>query len=293
MEAVTYPYALNERGERVGVGAPSGVPYRCIGCGGAMAARTRDFDGRQRPKHFAHRGQTDCTRDLILHTDTQRLVVESFNAKVADGLPYEVGAVCNDCLGTLWKKNMAVEGAVAIPERSVIPGTRSDVVILWQGTPQMIIEVVNTRGLSEDTERAYKGSGIPVVLVKIGGLQEPPPEIAERIIVSKQDCVPPAQCDRCHRALVNRWYPQQAWPSTYVPSRVGTSTCVNCGHDMRHPRPDGCILHSPWPSDRGATRCTHCGHFDTWHTYPGGGCGLCVAHHGQPVGVPYSQACMG
>ena len=295
MEAATYSYALDTMGRRVGVDAPPGAQYWCIGCGNAMLARTRDFDGRQRAKHFAHRGQVvDCTRDSILHADTQRFIVESFNAAVANGLPYWAEANCQSCKRTLRRENISTPSSVAKPERSVVPGTRSDVVILKGGSPRMIVEVVNSHGLEAATEQAYKDSGIDVILLRVRGLQEPPCEIKERIVVPKQDWIPQPYCKVCRRADANRFGDSRA-PAAPPPRLSGEKAphCVNCGQDMRHARPESCSLHSHWPSDKGATRCVNCGHDDTWHTNHGGGCGLCIAHHGQTLGERFPRACLG
>ncbi len=292
IEAATYSYALDATGRRVGVDAPTGAQYWCIGCGDAMLARTRDFDGRQRAKHFAHRGQVvDCTRDSILHADTQRLIVESFNAAVANDLPYWAGANCQVCKRTLRIENIATPDSVAEPERSVVPGTRSDVVILKGDSPRMIVEVVDSHGLEAATEQAYEDSGIDVILMRVRGLREPPREIKERIVVPKQDWIPQQPCEECRRADANHF----RWQSIYSPLGFGekATRCVNCGQDMRHAPPESCSLHSHWPSDKGATRCVNCGHYDTWHTNHGGGCGLCIAHHGQTSGERFTRACLG
>ena len=52
-------------------------------------------------------------------------------------------------------------------ERSVIPNTRSDIVVEFPGQKPFLIEVVNTHDLEEDTRRRYEESGYRVVVRKV------------------------------------------------------------------------------------------------------------------------------
>jgi len=203
---VTYPYALDKHGARVGVDSLSGAAYYCIGCGQPMVARTNEFEWRRKAKHFAHKKENpNCSRMSILHTDTQRCIVDSFNDAVRTGGEYHVGTRCRPYQHETIR-NLAVKGAVAESEQSVVSGTRSDVVI-WKadGNP-VAIEVVASEGgrMSWTTRQAYVDSGIPVLSLDVIGLKEPPEFIRKKVVVLRDSMLPEAPCRRCKEIAEER-----------------------------------------------------------------------------------------
>ena len=77
------------------------------------------------------------------------------HGRLLDGGFYHSGsAVCENT----FKENVAHLGATIHQEKTVVSGTRSDIVLELLGHEPFIIEVVNTHDLEEETRRLYMDS---------------------------------------------------------------------------------------------------------------------------------------
>lgn len=160
---IRYPIAANGNGRAVSIqDAESGVSYKCFGCEEPMMAKR----GQQRAWHFAHKPPTSgcADPDRALHETAKALVVQGLTDAQANGTEYCVGFACRACKKSLaW--NIARPGTTIAVERSIVEGTRSDIVIDRGPKGPLIVEVVVTHDVEEPTRARYKNSGIPVFII--------------------------------------------------------------------------------------------------------------------------------
>ena len=184
MANILYSYALDAKGKRRGIREQeSPRPFSCGDCDNEMIAKR----GRVRRWHYAHKANVECVPkpdpDNALHRYAQDIIVEGFNERLRNGEPYDVVYDCKghrdyffdpevpfseseQCKNT-FRENIALPGAVIYKEKSVIPNTRSDVVVELPGQNPFLIEVVNTHDLEEETRRRYEESDCRVVVRKV------------------------------------------------------------------------------------------------------------------------------
>ena len=152
--------------------------------------------GSKRAWHFAHKPpvQGCADRDRALHETAKALIVQGFTAALEAGAEYHVGFSCEDC-GQDRSWNMALPARSISVERSVVEGTRSDVVVDRGDKPPLIIEVVVSHDLEPTTRIRYENSEFPVFAVyptwdTVAGL-------AGAVIADVALNVPSMRCPRC------------------------------------------------------------------------------------------------
>lgn len=160
---IRFPVAADDHGRAVSIqDAESGVSYQCFGCEAPMMAKR----GQQRAWHFAHKPPTSgcADPDRALHEAAKVLVVQGLTDAQANGTEYRVGFACRVCEQALsW--NMARPDTTIAAERSIVEGTRSDIVIDRGLKGPLIVEVVVAHDIEEPTRARYEGSGIPVFII--------------------------------------------------------------------------------------------------------------------------------
>ena len=138
--------------------------YFCLGCDQQMITRKGDI----RRHHFAHKPPfTYCDSNNALHETAKANICRGFIQASESGEKYELSFPCQAC-GNPIKADITELGACIASERSVVPGTRSDLVVMKQNgvDPRVIIEIVVHHDLEPGTKQKYENSRIPVV--KIG-----------------------------------------------------------------------------------------------------------------------------
>ncbi len=164
---ILYQYALDATGQRRHIkhlDAPR--PYQCGDCGSEMIAKR----GQVRRWHYAHKANVACVPkpdpDNALHQYAQDIIIESFRQHQSDGAEYRMGTRCSgfmsDSCSQIIDENIALPGAVMEKEVSIIPNTRSDVVLTKPDGIRVIIEVVNTHPVDPNTRKLYECSSIQV-----------------------------------------------------------------------------------------------------------------------------------
>ena len=159
---IRFPIAAEGDGRAVSIqDAESGVAYECFGCEAPMVAK----QGQQRAWHFAHKPPTSgCTDpDRALHETAIALIVQGLTDALANGTEYRVGFACRVCAKALSWNIARPDTSVAV-ERSVIEGTRSDIVIDRGPKGPLIVEVVVTHDIEKPTRARYENSGVPVLI---------------------------------------------------------------------------------------------------------------------------------
>ena len=169
MVEILYSHALDAKGDRRSISDEAGVrPFRCGDCGNVMVARR----GKVNRWHYAHKANHECVPkadpDNALHRFAQDIIVESFNERRKDGGDYNVRIPCgrSSCDNSAIF-NVVYPGASIRKESVVVGGTRSDLVVDVPGLDPIIIEVVNTHDLEDETRQRYRESGCRVVVRKV------------------------------------------------------------------------------------------------------------------------------
>ena len=155
--------------------------------------------GSQRVWHFAHKPPlSGCgDPDRALHETAKALIVQGFTEAQNQNAEYRVGFACGDCGGELsW--NIVRPATSISAERSVVEGTRSDVVVDRGPKGPLIIEVVVSHDLEATTKLRYEQAELPVFVVY--------PEwstvaaLTRAVIADVVINVPPMRCRRCQDA---------------------------------------------------------------------------------------------
>ncbi len=162
MKDIQYPYALDAmRSKRSIRDEDAPKPFWCGDCNEEMIAKR----GKRNRWHFAHKGII-CTPkpdpDNFLHRLAQEKIVAGFHSAQQDSTEYRLGCRC--ACGQIVSRNIALARATIGLERTVVEGTRSDIVATMADGKSLIIEVVNTHPPDEVTEARYKASKLPVFI---------------------------------------------------------------------------------------------------------------------------------
>ena len=162
--SILYPVARSDTNRAVHVReAQKGHPYQCFGCSAPMVAK----QGSIRRWHFAHKPPFDrcADPDKALHDTAMALIMQGFSDALERRGEYHLGCPCEEC-GRAVSGNAAVPGACVEAEKTIVPGTRSDLVVNRPGRGPVVIEVVVTHDLEPEARESYEESGIPVLKVR-------------------------------------------------------------------------------------------------------------------------------
>jgi len=159
--------------------------------------------GQERAWHFAHKAPaTECADpDRALHETAKVLIAQGLTDAVSAGTEYRVGFACQGCQTPLsW--NIARPGTRAALERSVVGHTRSDVVIDRPKKQPLIVEVVVSHDLEEDTKRRYEESGLPVFVIQ--PTWDTAAELESAVVADSVINVAATRCPSCQAARDQR-----------------------------------------------------------------------------------------
>ena len=90
--AISYRYALNEKGDTVDVLSLTKETregpwaYTCLGCNGKLSPRL----GKHKTKHFYHRSDAECSPETYLHKLGKKVFVSHFNKCKENNDPFIV-----------------------------------------------------------------------------------------------------------------------------------------------------------------------------------------------------------
>ena len=193
---ILYPLARFYRGRAVHIReALKGHPYECFGCSLPMVAR----QGAKRQWHFAHKPPFErcADPDKALHDTATAMIVRGFYDALDRQSEYRLGCPCTEC-GRSVSRNVAVPGASIETERSIVAGTRSDLVIGQVDRDPVVMEIVVTHDLEPEAHEAYMDSGIPVL--KVRPTWDTLTRLESEVITDDTLNVPPVRCPECKDA---------------------------------------------------------------------------------------------
>ena len=193
---ILYPLAHGKTGRAVHIReALKGHPYECFGCSLPMVAR----QGAKRQWHFAHKPPFErcADPDKALHDTATAMIVRGFYDALDRQSEYRLGCPCAEC-GRTVSRNIAIQGALVETEKSVVAGTRSDLVVSQTGRGPVVIEIVVTHDLESEALEAYRESGIS--LLKVRPTWDTLFRLESGVITDDTVNVPPVRCSECKSA---------------------------------------------------------------------------------------------
>ena len=151
----------------------AGLRYSCVHCDDRLSAVVRVT--QQKP-HFRHTKSLICDPDSVLHSTAIEIIRKAQNTAQSTNSPYLLTRPCEVAWGEDYDVKRCPNNATEIDlaydwesktEKSIVEGTRSDLIFSHVDGREIIIEVVNTHSMEPETETAYRRSGIPVAVVRV------------------------------------------------------------------------------------------------------------------------------
>ena len=212
---ILYPLARDGNGRAVHIQeAPKGHWYQCFGCSAPMVTR----QGTKRQWHFAHKPPFErcADPDKALHDTAKTVIMQGFSDAVKQQGEYLLGCPCKEC-GKRVSRNSAIPGASIEAEKTLVAGTRSDLVVNQPGRPSVIIEIVVTHDLEPETRESYEAAEVPVL--KIRPAWDTVVDLGSGIITGDTLNVPPVLCAAC-RDAAERQRKQREGAKKHADSRL-------------------------------------------------------------------------
>ena len=235
---ILYPLARGKTGKAVHIGeALKGSPYECFGCSVPMVAR----QGAKRQWHFAHKPPFErcADPDKALHDSATAMIIRGFRDALERQSEYRLGCPCEGC-GRTVSRNVAVPGASMEAEKSIVAGTRSDLVVGQADKGPVVIEIVVTHDLEPEALEAYRESGIPVL--KVRPSWDTLFQLESEVITADTVNVPPVRCSECKNAEQRHRHEQDR-------TRQRADSMLRRMNERR-PTDTGSLPFRPWTHDK-------------------------------------------
>ena len=192
------PYGIRKvDGKEVSVEeVPRGIAAGCVCI--CCAEPIMSKQGKVRRWHFSHvhSGGANCDRDQVIHTSAILAIKKGIEHAIEVGGSYPLRWRCGHC-GTVAPEELARSDTIVVKERTSVEQTRSDLIVRW-GNEQRIIEVVFTHEPSQPTHERYRQSGVSVILVRVGGMDDVVP-LEAALDAHEGINYPKTACDECER----------------------------------------------------------------------------------------------
>ena len=197
--------------------------------------------GAIRQWHFAHKPPFErcADPDTALHDAAMAMIVRGFHDALGKQNEYHLGCPCGEC-GKAVSRNVALPGTSVEMERSIVAGTRSDLVVGQTGKAPVVIEVVVTHDLEQEAHEAYMQSEVPVL--KVRPTWDTVTELQSRVITADTLNVPPVQCAACREAEEVRRREEKR-----IRERAGS---MLQRMDLRHQADSPNLPFVPWTHDK-------------------------------------------
>ena len=194
MTGIQYPEAWSKPYRRVHIGdAQREESYYCFGCNSSMVVKK----GAIKTHHYAHKADlVTCDPDTALHEASKMNIAEGFVGAVEVGGRYFLCFPCSRCRAVI-SVNVALPDAGVASERSIVTGTRSDLVFTWpDGHDRIIVEIEVTHGLEDSTRQRYEESKLPVMTLKVSSWASLP-SLRKEVIASSTLNIKDTFCKDC------------------------------------------------------------------------------------------------
>lgn len=192
------PYGIRKvDGKEVSVEeVPRGIAAGCVCI--CCAEPIMSKQGKVRRWHFSHvpSGGVNCDRDQVIHTSAILAIKKGIEHAIEVGGSYPLRWRCVHC-DAVTPEELARSDTIVIKERTSVEQTRSDLIVRW-GNEQRIIEVVFTHEPSQPTHERYRQSGVPVILVRVGGMDDVEP-LKAALDAHEGINYPKTACGECER----------------------------------------------------------------------------------------------
>ena len=192
------PYGIRKvDGKEVSVEeVPKGIAAGCVCI--CCAEPIMSKQGKVRRWHFSHvpSGGVNCDRDQVIHTSAILAIKKGIEHAIEVGGSYPLLWRCVHC-DAVTPEELARSDTIVIKERTSVEQTRSDLIVRW-GNEQRIIEVVFTHEPSQPTHERYRQSGVSVILVRVGGMDDVEP-LEAALDAHEGINYPKTACDECER----------------------------------------------------------------------------------------------
>lgn len=143
--------------------APKGNRYFCPGCGEEVILRR----GEVKVAHFAHKAETNCTQESILHKTAKKQIIEAISDNRNSVRIQRHCAIC----GSEHYQPIPTDIVSAVPERRLDSGFIADVSLIDQSKIRAAIEVHVTHFVDERKEAEI---GVPFIEVEGSDIVEDP-----------------------------------------------------------------------------------------------------------------------
>ncbi len=142
------PYALNVAGELISAKeAKKQEKYFCVECGLELIYKAGDI----REKHFAHKQESNCSTEAVIHKIAKRLIVQIIKRNSENKQEIHLNIKCDNCDEI---HRIEIEGGIFsdAKEEVQVSKYRCDVVGYKEGKPALAIEIFNSHKV--DNEKA-------------------------------------------------------------------------------------------------------------------------------------------
>jgi hypothetical protein len=160
---ILFPVALNSKGELCyAKDAPKGEKYYCTECENEMILK-RSESCKRRP-HFAHKqASPGCYPETVLHNTYKNFLFKKLENALIKKETIYMEWDCKIC-----KEKHTVnllENIDAVQLESYTGDYKPDIVLLRQGKPGSVIEIIVTHKPQESAENYYNSENIPVIKI--------------------------------------------------------------------------------------------------------------------------------
>jgi ssDNA-binding Zn-finger/Zn-ribbon topoisomerase 1 len=193
---ILFPVALNSKGELCFAReAVKGEKYYCTECKNEMILKKSET-GKRRP-HFAHKNLSPgCYPETVLHNTYKKLLYERLKNAIENNEPLYMEWDCKICQGR-HRANL-VENIDSVELESYLGDYKPDIILLRQGKPISVIEIVVTHEVQENAEKYYTSQNISIIKIFLESDEEIY-EIKDSVLKPKsvEYCTELPRCPKC------------------------------------------------------------------------------------------------
>lgn len=224
MKNLTITYAQDTEGNLVTADkASKGNRYCCIECHEELSLRVSKIPEGQkfyRRPHFAHRKDSVCHPETVLHNQFKRMAAQMLESKILQKVPLLISWKCEMCFED--HQYNLLEGVESIKMEYWLKECQPDIALLTaDNTVKAVIEVVVNHKPEPQVLKYYSDNGILLIQINLQSFEDID-HLEERIMAPSKvtHCLSPI-CEVCgHR-------------KNMAQMRVVDTSCWKCHHIMK------------------------------------------------------------